>query len=329
MGQKTNPNILRLGVTKNWKYKYLEKKSSELPLYDFKSFEIEKLVNKFFNDNNLFVNNCKISYSYDNIVQIFISYYAAIELESLIKNLKTNSEISPTKFAYKMFNYVKKLSKWQKKPIKVIKKRVRKLYYQKVKKNFKMSNKNDCFKNSSLGMIGFIKKLCESISLFLNSKVKIVVTLQQLNKKLKKKVNKQEVYLLKRQLAKFDKYDPKNRNKFLKDGLNILYLCSQQPNSANLLAEFIANKLKKLKQHTFFFRFIKSGLSTFRNNTSTKLKGVKIKIKGRINRARRAKYKFFKIGKELPIMSINSKIDYAEKTAYTRNGTLGIKVWTL
>ena len=35
MGQKTNPNILRLGVTKNWKTEFFEKKKKELPLYIF------------------------------------------------------------------------------------------------------------------------------------------------------------------------------------------------------------------------------------------------------------------------------------------------------
>ena len=31
MGQKVNPNILRLGVNKTWKTKFFEKKNQELP----------------------------------------------------------------------------------------------------------------------------------------------------------------------------------------------------------------------------------------------------------------------------------------------------------
>lgn len=40
MARKTNPNILRLGVIKNWDSRYIEKKSSEIPFYDFKNIEI-------------------------------------------------------------------------------------------------------------------------------------------------------------------------------------------------------------------------------------------------------------------------------------------------
>lgn len=29
----------------------------------------------------------------------------------------------------------------------------------------------------------------------------------------------------------------------------------------------------------------------------------------------------------IPLLKINSKIDYFEETAFTSNGTLGIKVW--
>jgi len=48
MGQKTNPNILRLGKTKEWKSKYIEKKSNELPSYAFNDLEIKKFIRKFF-----------------------------------------------------------------------------------------------------------------------------------------------------------------------------------------------------------------------------------------------------------------------------------------
>ena len=47
MGQKTNPNILRLGKTKDWKSKYLEKKPTELSTYIFKDIEIQKFIFKF------------------------------------------------------------------------------------------------------------------------------------------------------------------------------------------------------------------------------------------------------------------------------------------
>jgi ribosomal protein S3 len=56
------------------------------------------------------------------------------------------------------------------------------------------------------------------------------------------------------------------------------------------------------------------------------IKGIKIKIKGRINRRPRAKYRIITIG-NIPFMTLKSDIDYSETTAYTSNGTLGVKVW--
>ena len=79
MGQKTNPNILRLGVIKNWDSKYIEKKSSEIAFFDFKSLEIKKFLEKLFKDNKMILHCCKLSYSENNLLQIFISYYAMPE----------------------------------------------------------------------------------------------------------------------------------------------------------------------------------------------------------------------------------------------------------
>ena len=77
----------------------------------------------------------------------------------------------------------------------------------------------------------------------------------------------------------------------------------------------------------FFLRFIKATLIIFNNNPLSKLQGIKIQIKGRINGAPRAKHKIININNGVPVLSLNSKIDYSEATSYTTNGTLGIKVW--
>jgi ribosomal protein S3 len=86
--------------------------------------------------------------------------------------------------------------------------------------------------------------------------------------------------------------------------------------------------LKKLKYHNFFFKFIKTALTIFISDKSisSKIKGIKLKIKGRLNKAPRAKSKIITIG-NLPVFTIDSTIDYAETTAYSANGTLGVKVW--
>ena len=88
MGQKTNPKILRLGNTKLYNYSHIEKKSSEFAFYDFKILEINNFVYKFFKDQNLTVQNCKINYSDSETLHIFISYFANLNTSTNIQNKK-------------------------------------------------------------------------------------------------------------------------------------------------------------------------------------------------------------------------------------------------
>ena len=87
MGQKTNPNILRLGQTKEWKSKYIEKNNEESSLYLYKTLEIQKYLNRFFGLYKIKIHNCKIFYS-ENVLQIFISFYLTAKTLYIInKNL--------------------------------------------------------------------------------------------------------------------------------------------------------------------------------------------------------------------------------------------------
>ena len=58
----------------------------------------------------------------------------------------------------------------------------------------------------------------------------------------------------------------------------------------------------------------------------SKIKGLKIKISGRLNGAPRANSKIIQIG-SIPLQSFNSLIDYHNSTAYTPNGSFEVKVW--
>jgi small subunit ribosomal protein S3 len=54
--------------------------------------------------------------------------------------------------------------------------------------------------------------------------------------------------------------------------------------------------------------------------------GIKIVIRGRFNKAPRARSNNIYFGK-FSLQTFNSKVDYYKSTAYTVNGTFGIKVW--
>ena len=56
------------------------------------------------------------------------------------------------------------------------------------------------------------------------------------------------------------------------------------------------------------------------------VKGVKITLKGRLGGAEMARYEHMKKG-QIPLQTMRADIDYAEETAFTTYGTIGVKVW--
>jgi hypothetical protein len=57
-----------------------------------------------------------------------------------------------------------------------------------------------------------------------------------------------------------------------------MYTCTTQPDSSELLAQFVANQLKNRKD-IIFFKIFKTTLTLFSNKAFSKLKGIKIKVK--------------------------------------------------
>ena len=285
MGQKTNPNIFRLGKTKRWKSKYFEKKSCEQSIYTFKDLEIKKFISKFLKNNGLTLYNCKLYYI-ENALHIYISYYLTEKATFLVnKQNKTQqiqliakSKIYKHRKKYRKkyqtirknivnyFNYnkiidnrkvknfvgkkllsnAKKTIKHEKQALKF--RRLRFLQYYKrslITKNFK--NIQNIRNNS------FLEQVFESLRLFTNKKLNIFLTLKQLNKDVKQTLSNKKLKILKKNIIQLRKY---KQNKFYKEGINILFTCATHTNSADLLAKFIATNLKKLKRHNFFLRFV-------------------------------------------------------------------------
>ena len=117
-----------------------------------------------------------------------------------------------------------------------------------------------------------------------------------------------------------------NLSKFRIPELEQLYpLILNQQNSTRLLGVFIAEYLKTTKRHNFFFNSLHKSLNLILKQNS-KIKGIKILIKGRLNNATRSKNQYIRIGM-VPLITKNLIIDYSETTAFTSNGTIGIKIW--
>jgi ribosomal protein S3 len=191
------------------------------------------------------------------------------------------------------------------------------ILYKRLLKINKYKNFNN-FNNS------FLENFFNSLNIFLNKKIKISIKLEHLKVIDKKNIVKKEHSLIKKQLIKLKKYEKLN---VFKEGVNLIYTALKNKNSAELIANFISVALQKNKRHNFVLRFLKACIFKFKKGKNSKIRSIKIQIKGRFNRSRRARKRTYKMGQKMPLLTINANIKYAEDISITSNGTFGIKVW--
>lgn len=278
------------------------------------------------------IQNCKIFYSQDSL-QVFVSFYLTTKTIYVIrKNL--------TKYSKKLSTRIRrapsekkswKRDKRGKTPFKLPSQKIR----LKIKKIQKINKKKGLPWHKSnpwlaSGLKGFQEVLLKSLIKYTKEKIDISVTLQSLNRHKQLSYNQLKgLKILFKQLKKFVK------NSFFKEAMNILFINILKRKSAKLLAEFISDQFRlnqlRTDQRTiprkdnYFLGFIKQTILLFIRCETSCLTGVKIAIKGRFNRAPRARITKIHFGK-FSLQSFRSKIDYYQSTAYTINGTFGVKV---
>ena len=91
--------------------------------------------------------------------------------------------------------------------------------------------------------------------------------------------------------------------------------------SAKLVAFFIAEQLEK---RISYKKVMKQNID--RAMKSPGVKGIKIKLSGRLDGAEIARSEWLTRGK-LPLHTLRANIDFAQEEAYTTYGVIGIKVW--
>lgn len=317
MGQKTNANIFRLGINnqKNWDSKYFQNTPEEYSLYTFQHLEIKKFIERFLKLNGLLLHNYKLQLSRKTLY-VYVSFLAEDKSIAIINKLKT------TKFKILKSRKLNKNLRREK----ITYKRLEVLTRHK-KFNKTTNLNNNTFLLNSVNL--YIEQLLESLSIFTKRKYNITIIFQNLNKELdlfnetkKKFIEKQKILL--RQYAWNAKQDSKNP--FFESSFQLLPIIITTKNSAKFLSEYIALNLTYMKTHNYFLKFVERLLTNFISAYFSKISGIKIAIKGRFNRAQRAKTKLIVIG-EIPLQTINSNIDYHQSTSYTPNGTFGVKVW--
>ena len=171
--------------------------------------------------------------------------------------------------------------------------------------------------------LNFTEMWLESISEFTKRKVNGSGVFYELNRGFSINIRKNQASSLKKiktQLRQF------KRAQFFRETLNILFVVIRKGESSKLLAQFIALQLSTTKRHNFFLIFLKQSLILLLQSNFSAVSGVKIVIKGRFNGAPRARSQTLLIG-SVPQQFFDAKIRYSEATAYTPNGTFGIKCW--
>nr|YP_009238020.1 ribosomal protein S3 [Neochloris aquatica]AMO00829.1 ribosomal protein S3 [Neochloris aquatica] len=91
--------------------------------------------------------------------------------------------------------------------------------------------------------------------------------------------------------------------------------------TASFVADAIVDDLEKRKA---FRRVIKKAKEDLMR--TSKVKGVKIQVSGRLNGAEMARTEWVRSGR-VPLQTLRANIDYSYKTAQTIYGIIGVKVW--
>jgi ribosomal protein S3 len=301
-----------------WKSKYFEKNINESHTYIFKSLEIKQYLQKILKDQGLTLHKYQLNFS-NTSLNIFISLHQteqALFINKRTRSVQKKSRALLDRKLIKLKRAIKKHYK-EKHLLNTMSSRIRFAQILKLYRTYLYRlNIDNSIRSGTFKLKSFSNKILKSLNVFTNNKFNINLTVQEINN-INKAPESQQILL---KLRKFE------RTPFFIEGKSFLVPFITQKNSAGLLTKFIATQLKTIKRHNFFFNFLKESLHLAVNQKVSKVKGVKLIIKGRLNNAARAKHRVITIGK-IPLTTINSNIDYSESTAFTSNGTIGVRVW--
>lgn len=314
MGQKINPTIFRL---KNWNLQCVEKNKEEHNLFNYQNIQIQKYLRQFFSIKGLDIHATKLFYSQKNLY-IYITYFSTKEILLFLKKdfkFKTKTYIveTPLSISNKRISYYLLTKKYKTSP---------KIKRLKILSKFKKYNSN-CINSKLVEKNHFLQQILETLTKFLGNYYNIKVILQNYNQGLTINLNEIQKNKFKRKLLLLKQYSKKD---FFEEGVFTLFVLIKIKNSSYLLNSFVNKYLTKLKKQNLFLIFLKKALTYLIFLNFSKVEGIKIAINGRFNSAPRSKKKLIIVG-NVPTQTVAKNINYSETTAFTKNGTFGIKVW--
>ncbi len=282
-----------------WKSKYFEKNSKETHTNIFRSLEIKQYLEQTLRNSGFYLQNYRINLANSVIhILLLVCKIGPVKKNKYFKNLYYHN------INFKQSIYTE--SCMDKKNILTTVKYIRNNRLQQQTSKQKLFTEND-----------ISNKILKNLKIFSKNKQNIHLIIKEINYVNSNKNVQQSLNTL----YKFEK------TLFFNEGKRMIIPFITYEDSPKLLGKFIATHIKTKKQQFFFLNFVKESLKLIIFQKFSNLRGIKIIIKGRINNSDRSQIYKIKIG-NISIISIDSKINYAESTAYTTNGTIGIKVWT-
>ena len=194
--------------------------------------------------------------------------------------------------------------------------------------NIRKKKTKDLSDRSKIETSLFINKIINTLNEYTKNKLNFYIIVQNVKKYLiQLKLFSTYNWIKKRVQAKLKKYA--NKYKILNTLLQIFFIVITKSNSAQLLSSYISYifRFKAYKKdHLKLFKLFKTIIQLIIYSKISIISGIKIILSGRINGFARSRTRYFQQG-HMPLNTFNVNIDYASNTAYSINGTLGVKVW--
>lgn len=332
-----NPTVFKIGTTKDWYFKSIEKKNNEFKNYLFKLNQIQNFISIFFYYYGLKSYYTRIFYSKITL-HIYINHSYSRKLFN--KNFFFKMSSKSINFLLKIINitFLLKFKRYVKiKHLKLICSdfisnvnfkfgfSIKKLNILTLTSYLKKKLK---FKKISSVCNFFLTKFLISLNRFLNHKTFLYLTVKF---KLKPNVNQQclQTYInnLSFNFLKLKKFEKNNLfktslNIFVKQTLSFSYNYAY---NIALFVQFFIEHLNSYKNLNFLLNFIKNIIQCFA--IKILVNGVIIQIRGNLSKNSRATSKLLKIGSTVSQVKIDSKLDFCQSVCYTKKGTFGLKIF--
>lgn len=122
----------------------------------------------------------------------------------------------------------------------------------------------------------------------------------------------------------FKKY---KNERFFWESLQLIKAVFKGYASASILGGLIYTHTRRNPKRVAFVAYLKRLLDWhFKTSYKSKIQGVRVEVKGRFNAKSRAKKRIVSVGR-VRIHEKSTKVEYAFLEAFTKFGSLGIKVW--